>query len=57
MGFPVGMFAALFAMPRTAGWLAHWEETLKDDEQKSARPRQVYEGADTGDLVPIRDRG
>jgi citrate synthase len=46
MGFPVDMFPVLFAIPRTAGWLAQWEEMLQDSEQKIARPRQVYVGAD-----------
>jgi citrate synthase len=46
MGFPVDMFPVLFAIPRTVGWLAQWEEMLRDSEQKIARPRQLYEGAD-----------
>jgi citrate synthase len=46
MGFPVDMFPVLFAIPRTAGWLAQWEELLRDPEQKIARPRQVYTGSD-----------
>lgn len=57
MGFPVEMFPVLMAAPRTAGWLAHWEEMLKDDEQKIAQPRQVHDGADTRDFVPMEDRG
>ena len=57
MGFPVEMFPVLFAIPRSVGWLAQWEELLRDDEQKIARPRQVYEGADARDFVPIGDRG
>ena len=44
MGFPVDMFPVLFAIPRTPGWLAQWEEMLEDKEQKIARPRQVYLG-------------
>jgi len=44
MGFPVEMFPVLFAIPRTAGWIAQWEEMLLDAEQKIARPRQVYTG-------------
>src|SRR5437667_3078533 len=44
MGFPVEMFPVLFAIPRTAGWLAQWEEMLLDPEQKIARPRQIYTG-------------
>jgi len=57
MGFPVELFPVLFAIPRTVGWLAQWEELLMDGEQKIARPRQVYEGADTRDFVAIGDRG
>src|SRR5690606_24276687 len=45
MGFPVDMFPVLFAIPRTAGWLAQWQEMLTDPDQKIARPRQVYTGA------------
>jgi citrate synthase len=56
MGFPVELFPVLFAIPRTVGWLAQWEELLLDDEQKIARPRQVYLGADTRDFVPMSDR-
>src|ERR1051326_2725837 len=44
MGFPVEMFPVLFAIPRTAGWIAQWEEMLLDSEQKIARPRQIYTG-------------
>jgi citrate synthase len=44
IGFPVDMFPVLFAIPRTAGWLAQWEEMLVDEEQKIARPRQIYTG-------------
>src|SRR6266478_916236 len=46
MGFPVTMFPVLFAIPRTSGWIAQWEEMLLDPEQKIARPRQVYLGHD-----------
>jgi citrate synthase len=49
MGFPVDMFPVLFAIPRTSGWLAQWEEMLLDTEQKIARPRQVYLGYDERD--------
>src|SRR3989454_6993868 len=44
MGFPVEMFPVLFAIGRTPGWLAQWQEGLLDPEQKIARPRQVYIG-------------
>jgi citrate synthase len=52
MGFPVEMFPVLFAIPRTAGWIAQWEEMLLDPEQKIARPRQIYTGAGLRDYVP-----
>jgi len=54
--FPVEMFPVLFAIPRTVGWLAQWEELLEDDEQRIARPRQVYEGPGQRDFVPVQDR-
>jgi len=51
MGFPVTMFPVLFAIPRTAGWIAQWEEMILDPEQKIARPRQLYIGAARRDYV------
>ena len=57
MRFPIAMFPVLFAIPRTVGWLAQWEEMLKDSEQKIARPRQIYLGADERDYVPMAQRG
>jgi len=56
MGFPVEMFPVLFAIPRTVGWLAQWEEMLKDKEQKIARPRQIFLGSERRDFVPIDKR-
>ena len=44
MKFPIEMFPVLFAIPRTVGWLAQWDEMMRDPEQKIARPRQVYTG-------------
>ncbi|OFV93052.1 MAG: citrate (Si)-synthase [Acidobacteria bacterium RIFCSPLOWO2_12_FULL_65_11] len=55
MGFPVEMFPVLFAIPRTAGWIAQWEEMLLDQEQKIARPRQIYTGPKVREYVP-RDK-
>ncbi|MBI4593589.1 MAG: citrate synthase [Candidatus Rokubacteria bacterium] len=55
MGFPVEMFPVLFAIPRTAGWLAQWQEMLGDSEQKIARPRQIYTGPPRRD-VPVGRR-
>jgi len=57
MKFPVSMFPVLFAIPRTAGWLAQWEEMLQDKDQKIARPRQIYLGAGRRDYVPVEARG
>jgi citrate synthase len=56
MGFPVEMFPVLFAIPRTAGWLAQWQEMLGDGEQKIARPRQLYVGPPRRDVVPLGAR-
>jgi citrate synthase len=56
MKFPVDMFPVLFAIPRTAGWLAQWEEMLQDKDQKIARPRQIYLGASRRDYVPLEAR-
>ena len=56
MGLPVEMFPVLFAIPRTAGWLAQWQEMLGDPEQKIARPRQLYVGSGRRDVVPIGRR-
>ena len=55
MGFPVDMFPVLFAIGRTAGWIAQWEEMLTDPEQKIARPRQLYIGPEPRNYVP-RDK-
>ena len=57
MGFPVEMFPVLFAIPRAAGWLAQWEEMVVDEEQRIARPRQIYVGPEARDFVPVSDRG
>jgi citrate synthase len=51
MGFPLDLFPVLFAIPRTAGWIAQWEEMLTDPEQKIARPRQIYIGPPPRDYV------
>ena len=57
MGFPVTMFPVLFAIPRTSGWIAQWEEMLLDPEQKISRPRQVYAGYDLRSYIPTDRRG
>ena len=56
MGFKAGMFPVLFAIGRTAGWVAQWQEMLGDREQKIARPRQIYLGEDERDFVEINSR-
>jgi citrate synthase len=56
MGYPTDYFTVLFALGRTPGWLAQWEEMLKDKEQKISRPRQVYVGAEKRDFVPMAMR-
>jgi len=55
--FPMDMFPVLFAIGRTPGWLAQWQEMLLDKEQKIARPHQIYTGVDKRDYVPIENRG
>jgi citrate synthase len=57
LGLPTAIFPVMFAIPRTSGWLAQWLEGIQDPEQKIARPRQIYTGADTRDYVPIEERG
>ena len=56
MKFPVTIYPVLFAIGRTPGWLAQWQEMLLDKEQKIARPRQVYTGPDKRDYVSIEKR-
>ena len=56
LGLPVAMFPVMFAIPRTAGWLAQWLELVEDPEQKIARPRQLYTGAGERDYMPITRR-
>ena len=56
MGFPPEMFTVLFAIPRTAGWLAQWQELVNDPEQKITRPRQIYTGPAEREFVPMEKR-
>jgi citrate synthase len=53
---PVEMFPVLFAIGRTAGWIAQWLEMIDDPEQKIARPRQIYTGERGRDYLPIEKR-
>ncbi len=55
MGFPLEIFPVLFAIPRTSGWLSHWQELL-DQDMKISRPRQLYIGPETREYVPIDQR-
>jgi citrate synthase len=57
MGYPTDYFTVLFAIGRTPGWLAQWEEMLLDKDQKIARPRQIYVGSEERDFVPLERRG
>src|SRR4051794_16114488 len=56
LGLPTAMFPVMFAIPRTAGWLAQWLAGVQDPEQKIARPRQLYVGSDERDFVALEDR-
>jgi citrate synthase len=56
MNIPTDMFTVMFAIPRTAGWLAQWKEMLEDDETKIARPRQIYTGPRQTDYTPLSER-
>jgi citrate synthase len=56
LNIPTAMFTVIFAIPRTAGWIAQWLELLDDDEQKIARPRQIYTGERERDYVPVDRR-
>jgi citrate synthase len=56
MGFTPDAFTVLFAIPRTVGWLAQWQEMLQDSEQKIARPRQLYIGEERREFVPMIER-
>ncbi|HRO33190.1 MAG TPA: citrate synthase [Brevundimonas sp.] len=57
MGFPTSMFTVLFALARTVGWIAQWQEMMADPSQKIGRPRQLYTGPTERDYVPIQSRG
>jgi citrate synthase len=56
LGIPTDMFTVIFAIPRTAGWVAQWMEMKEDPEQKIARPRQIYTGERRRDYVSVADR-
>ena len=56
LGFPTGSATALFAVGRTVGWVAQWNEMIADPEQKIGRPRQLYTGPTQRDYVPLDAR-
>ena len=56
LGIPTSMFTCIFALARTVGWIAQWNEMISDPEQKIGRPRQLYVGAAKRDVVPIAKR-
>jgi len=57
LGLPVEMFPVMFAIGRTSGWIANWLEQVQDEEQRIARPRQIYTGERDREFVPIEQRG
>ena len=56
MGFPTDFFPVLFAIPRVTGWLAHWRESLQENNPKIWRPRQIYTGEPRRPYVPMESR-
>ena len=56
MGIPKSMFTVLFAVARTVGWVAHWNEMISDPDQRIGRPRQLYVGPTQRDYVPLKKR-
>jgi citrate synthase len=56
MGIPVSMFTVLFALARTVGWIAQWNEMIEDPDQRIGRPRQLYTGPAERDYVPLDNR-
>jgi citrate synthase len=57
LGIPVSLFTGIFAMARTVGWIAQWNEMISDPEQKIGRPRQLYTGSPQRDVTPMAKRG
>jgi citrate synthase len=56
LGIPTNMFTVMFAIARTAGWVAHWMEMIADPDQRIGRPRQIYDGKPLRNYVPISQR-
>ncbi len=57
LGFPTSMFTVLFALARTVGWISQWKEMIEDPSQRIGRPRQLYNGPQKRDYIPISKRG
>ena len=57
LGIPENMFTVMFAIARSAGWVAHWLEMMAEPKQRIGRPRQLYRGAPRRDCVPLAGRG
>ena len=56
LGIPTSMFTVLFAVARTVGWIAQWNEMVEDPNQKIGRPRQLYTGAAKREYIPVSKR-
>ena len=56
MGFPSSLFTVLFAVARTVGWVAQWNEMIEDPEQRIGRPRQLYTGANERNFLNLNNR-
>ena len=56
LGIPVSMFTAIFALARTVGWIAQWNELISDPDQKIGRPRQLFTGAERREFMPMGKR-
>jgi len=56
MGIPTSLFTVLFAVARTVGWVAQWNEMIEDPSQKIGRPRQLYTGETTRDFIGVGER-
>jgi len=56
MGIPTSMFTALFAVARTVGWVAQWNEMISDPTQRISRPREMYTGQPLREFIPLHER-
>lgn len=56
LGIPTSMFTVIFALARTVGWIAHWDEMMSEANQKIGRPRQLYTGETKRDYVDVKHR-